>query len=285
MTGLREVFDRFKPQPKSDGGISKAVGQVINKPDAPRPDNREHDPISGKTTTVARPVEPAPKKSGPISTGHDPDEGTEPWYRRMFAACEPLSEQKTMVKNATATVARGFERYFYVAKQLGFPLESTVPEDFDGTTAEVFAYILGAIHFKEASCNFAGVLHNGEKIIGTGKKTRLVPAGRGPFVTWEEAAIDAIRMNPKRWAGLYTSRDIGKILYALERYNGTGYISGAGKSENSPYLWASSNIGLDNKGKYVADGKFDPNATQLKTVGAAVIIKELFRAGKIELSA
>jgi len=78
--------------------------------------------------------------------------------------------------------------------------------------------------------------------------------------------------------------DIGDILYALERYNGSGYISGAGKAETSPYLWACSNIN-DDAGKYVSDGKFDSNASTQSSAGAAVILKELYKQGKFKIQA
>lgn len=212
----------------------------------------------------------APRVGGTISSGQDPDEGTPPWYRRMFAGCAADPGLERQVAAAVATVEKGYPRYLPVAKALGFS-----PDYVD-----IFAYVLGTLHFKEASGSFAGVLHNGEKIIGTGKKTTLVPAGRGPFSSWEEAAIDAINLNGKRWAKLRAgSTDIGEILYAMERFNGTGYISGAGKNETTPYLWACSNVN-DDAGKYVRDGVFDPSATTQKAVGAALILKELWKAGK-----
>lgn len=52
--------------------------------------------------------------------------------------------------------------------------------------------LIGAIHWREASGNFEGILHNGQKIIGTGRKTTLEPKNRGPFSSWEEAAVDAL---------------------------------------------------------------------------------------------
>src|SRR5688572_19234705 len=55
-------------------------------------------------------------------------------------------------------------------------------------------FYIGALHMRESSCNFAGVLHNGDQIIGTGRLTYRVPAGRGPFSTWEEAAVDALKL-------------------------------------------------------------------------------------------
>ena len=207
-----------------------------------------------------------------ITTGQDPDEGTEPWYRRMFNACLIDPGKESMVANAMAKIEAGIPRYFEVAKRLS-------AKDPDN-----FCFILGVVHWKEASCDFRGVLHNGEKIIGTGKKTSIVPKGRGPFNSWEDAAVDAISGESSRWKTLlYGSTDIGDILYALERYNGTGYIKGAGKSENSPYLWACSNIN-DDKGKYVSDGKFDPNASTQETPGAALLLKEFFKAGKFKVT-
>jgi len=76
---------------------------------------------------------------------------------------------------------------------------------------------VAAIHMRESSCDFRGVLHNGEKIIGTGRKTTLVPRGRGPFSSWSEAAIDAIKMH-----GLHRIDEwpIERLLYEAERFNG-----------------------------------------------------------------
>lgn len=221
-------------------------------------------------TPQPEPVKPPTDK---ITTGQDADEGTEPWYRRMFAACEIDAGKEAQVAKTVKTVEAGYARYLAVAKRIG----AAVPENF--------AWILGVIHFKEASCNFAGVLHNGEKIVGTGRKTSIVPKGRGPFATWEDAAVDALVGESSRWKKLIEGgNDIGDILYALERYNGTGYISGAGKAETSPYLWACSNIN-DGAGKYVSDGKFDPNASTQSSAGAAVILKELYKQGKFKIQA
>jgi lysozyme family protein len=63
------------------------------------------------------------------------------------------------------------------------------------------------------------------------------------------------------------------VLYVLEGYNGFGYRS---KGIRSPYLWSFSN--LYEKGKYVADHQFDPNAVS-KQVGSAVLLKLLSEGG------
>lgn len=111
-------------------------------------------------------------------------------------------------------------------------------------------FFIGILHMRESGNNFAGVLHNGEHILGTGRKTRLVPAGRGPFTNWEEAAIDALRLK-----GLHMIKEwpVERIGFECERFNGWGYLGRV----NSPYVWAGSNHYTH--GKYVADHVFDPN--------------------------
>src|SRR5215471_1872154 len=119
-------------------------------------------------------------------------------------------------------------------------------------------FFIGALHMRESSCNFNTHLHNGDPLTA---RTTHVPAGRpsagSPPFTWEQSAIDALQLKGfddiPSWA-------IERMLYSAEIYNGTGYVN---KGENSPYVWAGTNH--EQKGKYVADGKYDPNAedTQL----------------------
>jgi lysozyme family protein len=59
------------------------------------------------------------------------------------------------------------------------------------------------------------------------------------------------------------------MLYRLEAYNGFGYRR---KGVPSPYLWSFCN--LYERGKYVADGQYDPNAVS-KQCGAGVMLKKL----------
>lgn len=130
--------------------------------------------------------------------------------------------------------------------------------------------LVAVLHVREAGESdvgkWKGVLHNGEKIVGTGKKTRLVPAGRGPFDTWKEAAVDALKYQGfdkiKTWP-------VARMLWAAEPYNGYGYRN---RGLRSPYLWASTNH--QQRGKYVADGVFDPSVMDTQ-VGVAATLKFL----------
>jgi lysozyme family protein len=127
-------------------------------------------------------------------------------------------------------------------------------------------FVIASIHMRESSRSFSGVLHNGERIIGTNRQTRLVPKGRGPFATWEDAAVDAL-VNCPPYAARNTDWSIGGTLTMLEQYNGLGY---AAKGLPSPYVWAGTDQYV--KGKYVSDGKFDPNAVDAQPGCAGMIL-------------
>jgi lysozyme family protein len=134
---------------------------------------------------------------------------------------------------------------------------------------------IAIVHNRESNRDFRGVLHNGQKIIGTGKKTTLVPKGRGPFATWEDAAIDALKLRKLEQVDNWT---IPRMLYEFEGYNGWGYF---GKI-NSPYVWAATNH--QQPGKYVADHKFDPKHWD-NQLGAAAILKALDEMGVVRPAA
>lgn len=284
VTFLQQQLNSVRAEPKLtvDGEFGpltkKAVSFIQKKNGLPGSGN-----IGPKTleilglelaSVVTPPTNPNPNPGGTISSGTDPDEGTEPWYRRMMAGLQIDIGMETRVQSVGKTVLKNKERYAAVAKIVF--AKAVLPE---GMTAADLWYVLGLIHYKEASCNFAGVLHNGERIIGTGKKTSIVPKGRGPFSTWEEAAIDA--MNGES-LGKLTNFELGSLLKVVERYNGTGYITGAGKGDTSAYLWACTNVN-DDFGKYVSDGKWDGSASVQSSPGFCAGLKWLEDNGHIKV--
>lgn len=159
--------------------------------------------------------------------------------------------RSTAINAQAEKISANRHRYEAVSKATGVPWD-----------------VIGVIHYRESSGDFAGVLHNGQKIIGTGKKTTLVPKGRGPFSTWEAAAIDAL-MNCAPFAAKNKDWSISGTLDILERYNGLGYRK---KGLPSPYLWAGTDQYV--KGKYVADGKYDPNHVD-QQLGVAPLLMKL----------
>lgn len=121
-------------------------------------------------------------------------------------------------------------------------------------------YHIAALHHRESNSNFATYLGNGQRLDHV---TTIVPKGRGPFQTWVDGAIDALNLD-----GLTNVIDwrLEKILYYCEIFNGTGYNN---RGLPSPYVWAGTNI--QERGKYVEDGHFDPRAWDKQTGCAPMI--------------
>ena len=129
------------------------------------------------------------------------------------------------------------------------------------------------VHFMEGGGKFTRHLHNGDPLTA---RTVNVPKGRpvmgkAPF-SWEESAIDAINYmegQNRIWRQLKGKWDIESILQKFEAYNGMGYQK---KGLLSPYIYSYTQFYTS--GKYVLDGKFDPNAVS-KQPGVIPLMKAL----------
>jgi len=170
----------------------------------------------------------------------------------------------------TCTVRPGCEgnvAYYVKRLRAGRALYEQVGSDLG---AIPWAFI-GAIHAMECGFNFAGHLHNGDPLAG---RTVHVPAGRpqigSPPFTWVQSATDALTM--KKFHDV-TDWSVPRMLHLLEKYNGFGYRR---FGVPTPYLWSYSN--LYEKGKFVADGRFDPEAVS-KQCGAALMLKAVLETG------
>lgn len=141
-------------------------------------------------------------------------------YTNLISMMEVRPEWKDAIDRRARAILANKPRYQVVSDMTGVPW-----------------HIIGIIHSMESGLNFNGILHNGEEIIGTGKKTKLGPKGKGPFATWEEAAVDALKHDGltevPEWTDEYT-------CWALEKYNGFGYRQRR-TGINSPYLWSGTN--------------------------------------------
>jgi lysozyme family protein len=128
--------------------------------------------------------------------------------------------------------------------------------------------IVGILHQLECGGSFALHLHNGDPLTA---RTKQVPAGRPkggrPPFSWEDSAIDALRYDGLHHVGAEGWASIGVTLDTLERYNGLGYRR---RCIATPYLWGGSNH--YERGKYIADGRFDANTVSRQT-GAAVLLQ------------
>ena len=138
------------------------------------------------------------------------------------------------------------QRYQAVARETGVPWPA-----------------IAVIHERESSQDWRASLAQGDP---WNRVSVHVPAGRGPFGSWEDAAIDALVRCPpflarrKDWS-------IGAALTALETYNGIGY---AARGVPSPYLWSGTN--QYRAGKYVRDGVYDPGKVDPQLGCAALMI-------------
>jgi len=135
--------------------------------------------------------------------------------------------------------------------------------------------MIACIHKRESNAQdkdgnplFTSYLGNGQPL---NRKTTIVPKGRGPFNSFEEGAVDALRYdkltNVKEWR-------LEKVLYYLEIFNGTGYDM---RGLPAPYLWGGTNI--QKAGKYVSDGpKGWRSNVWDKQPGCAPILKLIFQS-------
>lgn len=123
--------------------------------------------------------------------------------------------------------------------------------------------MIAVIHERESGQDWTTSLAQGDP---WNKVSTHVPKGRGPFKSFEEAAIDALTHD-----GLNKINDwrLEKVFYHLESYNGWGYFS---RGVPSPYVWAGSN--QYQRGKFTADGKYSA-ATVDKQLGCATMLKAM----------
>lgn len=133
------------------------------------------------------------------------------------------------------------------------------------------AWVFVAVsHYRESSQDFTKNLGQGDPL---DKVTTHVPKGRGPFfgqTAFEDAAVDALK-NCSPYAARETDWSIAGMLTMLERYNGTGY---AVRGLASPYIWSGTDQYV--RGKYVADGVFDPSVVD-KQLGCAGLIMRMMQ--------
>jgi lysozyme family protein len=167
-------------------------------------------------------------------------------YQDRFDTCKIRPQFASEVNRLVDRVVALKERYRAVGVPLGIPW-----------------YFVGAVHLLESGLKFTSHLHNGDPLTA---RTVNVPAGRpksgAPPFTWEDSAMDALRLQRlHQW----TDWSIPGLLYQLESYNGFGYRK---RQVASPYLWSFSTH--YEKGKFTADGAFSPGAVSRQCGGGTL---------------
>lgn len=128
--------------------------------------------------------------------------------------------------------------------------------------------VIAVIHQRESSQNFTRSLAQGDPWNAVSVH---VPAGRGPFASWEAAAIDALAVCPP-YACKWKDWSAGGAMALLEQYNGLGYYR---MGKPSPYVWSGTDQYVS--GKYVSDGVYNPSVVdqQLGCAGLILAMKAL----------
>jgi lysozyme family protein len=104
-----------------------------------------------------------------------------------------------------------------------------------------------------------------------------VPKGRGPFKSWEAAAIDALSIDGTDQVKVW---GVERLCYELEKYNGFGSRN---KGINTPYLWSYSNHYT--RGKYIADHVWDGNAVSGQAGAMPILIRMMALDSSITFAA
>lgn len=171
-------------------------------------------------------------------------------YEKLFASCIIKEDKYFEIDGIVSKMISNKTKYQSVGDSLNIPW-----------------YVIAIIHCLEGSLIFDAHLDSGDSFK---KHTVQVPAGRpkteNPPFTWEGNAKDALVYDK---LNLWNDWSIAGVLYKLELFNGLGYYK---QGINSPYLWSYSNHYT--KGKYVQDGRYDPNAIS-KQCGAATLLRRL----------
>lgn len=143
-------------------------------------------------------------------------------------------------------------------------------------------YVVAIINIMEAGTDFSGTLLNGDP---WNKKTVHYPARLGPWDSWEDAAIFAIRHEAKGWnfnLDIFVW-DIPGIFFFLEAWNGFNARSEPQYSLTtpkgaSPYIYSGTPFYTKGK-KLEAPSRFEPELVSAQ-IGCMAFLKELERQGE-----
>ena len=134
-------------------------------------------------------------------------------------------------------------------------------------------WVIAVIHERECSQSWECNIAQGDPW------TRISthdPAGRGPFSSWQNAAVDALTNCPPH-AAKWSDWSPGGTLTLLEQYNGLGY---AMRDVPSPYIWAGTDQYVS--GKFTRDHFYDPHFVDPQ-LGCAGLLLAMQPLGKFTL--
>jgi lysozyme family protein len=121
-------------------------------------------------------------------------------------------------------------------------------------------WMIAAIHEREASQDWNAQLAQGDPLHKVSTNEPIM----GPFDTWEEGAIAALKHDKLTSV---TDWRLEKVLHYQEAYNGWGYFF---KGVPSSYVWAGTKA--QKPGKWIRDHVWDPSYWD-KQLGCAAMLK------------
>jgi lysozyme family protein len=166
--------------------------------------------------------------------------------QRRFAAARLLTAKSGAFRATARRLVAERDRYQRVARMTGVPW-----------------YVIAVIHEREASQRWDASIAQGDP---WNHVSTHVPRGRGPFASWEAAAIDAL-VNCAPYAARNKDWSVGGTLTKLEEYNGLGYAS---RGRPSPYVWSGTDQYVS--GKYIRDGVYDPDTVDSQLGCAGLLL-------------
>ena len=179
-------------------------------------------------------------------------------YKDLWAKAKLNPDRLPQIDRTIDRILTGKDKYRQIERQIGIPI-----------------HVTALIHAMEADCDFDCHLFNGDSLAArTINEPKGYPKEGNPPFSWGQSAVASlIQSNLVNWSDW----TIPGILYQLEGYNGWGYVD---TKIYSPYLWSYTNI--YRSGKYVSDGKFDPEAVSGQPGAAAILMRMVHRGIVLE---
>ena len=134
-------------------------------------------------------------------------------------------------------------------------------------------WVIAVIHERECSQSWECNIAQGDPWT---RRSTHDPVGRGPFSSWQNAAVDALTACPPH-AAAWKDWSPGGTLTLLEQYNGLGY---AMRDVPSPYIWSGTD--QYKSGKFTRDHYYDPDVIDAQ-LGCAGLLLAMQPIGKFTL--
>lgn len=229
---MNDVLDKFKSWFGSTDNVP------VPEPKAPSVPSRIVVPVQTPAPIQASPIHPYTKLA--------------PEYSNM------ISNMRITRPKEVDAVARKLLRPEIINKHIALSKQTGVP-----------ALWYAAVFEREAASNFNLALGQGDP---WSKVSTHVPAGKGPFMSWESAAAyytkyDKLNVSTSAWTMPYAA-------WKAEGWNGFGPRN---RGRHSGYLWSGTNWydpPSGKGGKYVADGRWDANTID-KQLGVMPLLKRM----------